>query len=427
VTYGDRPLNKNRDLVHTLVNCLVKVANDERFTSGKVKRLPFFLRKLFEEQGVPFENECMKAVFPNETDDGLSEIGMREVCNLGRPSGPLQHFRETIFPLIIVGEWDFRLNSDEVEAILKVLELKIDADGKIIDLKTNEPLKSRNEKLKERNDDSENKLKQKEYQQKPEIKAKQKEREQTTKYKAKRKEYRTKTETKAKSKEYREKPEYKAKRKKYEQKPETKAKRKKYEQKPETKAKRKKYRQTPEYKAKQNARRQKPENKAKSKEYREKPEYKARRKAYEQKPETKARRKAYEQKPETKARRRKAYDAQKRDRRPVHGTTCPLCDTPGSSYWASLPVLAQRLAEMGKNSKFPKMVVDHVVTVWCTAEQKLSAEMFTTNSPEEQRDLCGTCHDSTVKSFAKVFGIKRFRVRVSGEQLSARRSSARNK
>ena len=398
---GDRPLNKNRDLVHTLVNCLVKVANDERFTSGKVKRLPFFLRKLFEEQGVPFENECMKAVFPNETDDGLSEIGMREVCNLGRPSGPLQHFRETIFPLIIVGEWDFRLNSDEVEAILKVLELKIDADGKIIDLKTNEPLKSRNEKLKERNDDSENKLKQKEYQQKPEIKAKQKEREQTTKYKAKRKEYRTKTETKAKSKEYREKPEYKAKRKKY-------------EQKPETKAKRKKYRQTPEYKAKQNARRQKPENKAKSKEYREKPEYKARRKAYEQKPETKARR-------------RKAYDAQKRDRRPVHGTTCPLCDTPGSSYWASLPVLAQRLAEMGKNSKFPKMVVDHVVTVWCTAEQKLSAEMFTTNSPEEQRDLCGTCHDSTVKSFAKVFGIKRFRVRVSGEQLSARRSSARNK
>ena len=181
---GVRPLNKNHNLVRTLVKCLLKVSEDERFMDGKVKNLSVFLRKLFEENGVPFEFSCMKAIFPDETDTALSMLGMREVCKLGKPSGPLQHFRETIFPMIIAGEWDFQLNPDEEEAILKVLELKND-NGKIIDLKTNEQLKNRNEKLKERRDDPENKLKAKEYRDDPEKKLKRKEREQ--KYRKRRK------------------------------------------------------------------------------------------------------------------------------------------------------------------------------------------------------------------------------------------------
>ena len=212
---GTRPLNKNHNLVRTLADCLVKVANDERFTSGKVKKLPGFLRKLFEEQGVPFEQWCMKAIFPDETDTALSMLGMREVCNLGKSSGPLQHFRETIFPMIIVGEWDFRLNSDEVEAILKVLELKIEDGKNLIDLKTKEPLKNREEKKKEYDDNPENKLKRKERKQKPE-------------YKLKAKEYRDDPENKARAKKYKDDPENKLKAKEREQKPEYKLKRKEY-------------------------------------------------------------------------------------------------------------------------------------------------------------------------------------------------------
>jgi hypothetical protein len=255
---GARPLNKNRDLVDTLVNCLVKVAKDERFTSGKVK-LPTVLRKLFEEQGVPFEQLCMKAVFPNATEVELSMLGIREVCNLGKSSGPLQHFRETILPMMIVGEWDFRLNSDEVKAILKVLELKIEDGKNLIDLKTNEPLKSRNEKLKE-------------YDDKPEIKAKAKER-------------RDDPENRAKAKEYREDPENRAKRKERDQKPENRAKQKEYRDNPEKKLKAKEYRDDPEnkLKAKEYAQeyRDDPENKLKAKEYRDDPENKLKKKVYE--------------------------------------------------------------------------------------------------------------------------------------------------
>jgi hypothetical protein len=157
VEKGARPLNKNRELVRTLADYLLKVAKDERFTSGKVKKVTSVLRKLFEEQGVPFEHWCTKAVFPNATDVELSMLGMRDVCKLAAQSGPLYYFRETIFPMIIVGEWDFRLNTDEVEAILKVLELKIEDGKNLIDLKTNEPLKTQSEKMKELYDKPENK------------------------------------------------------------------------------------------------------------------------------------------------------------------------------------------------------------------------------------------------------------------------------
>ena len=216
---GVRPLINNRGLVLMLVKYLLKVAKDERFMDGKVKNLSRFLRKLFEENGVPFELSCMKAIFPDETDTALSVLGMRDVCALGKSSGPLQHFRETIFPMIIAGKWDFQLNPDKEEAILKVLELKND-NGKIIDLKTNEQLKNRNEKLKERNDD-------------PEFKA----REQTTEYKAKRKKYRDDPENKEKAKKYRDDPENKAKRRAREQTTEYKAKAKKYRDDPENKEK----------------------------------------------------------------------------------------------------------------------------------------------------------------------------------------------
>jgi len=68
-------------------------------------------------------------------------------------------------------------------------------------LKTNEQLKNRNEKLKERNDDPENKLRRKELDQKPENILKRKERQQTTEYKATRKEREQKPENKLKRKE----------------------------------------------------------------------------------------------------------------------------------------------------------------------------------------------------------------------------------
>jgi len=267
VETGTRPLNKNHNLVRTLADCLVKVANDERFTSGKVKKLPGFLRKLFEEQGVPFEQWCMKAIFPDETDTALSMLGMREVCNLGKSSGPLQHFRETIFPMIIVGEWDFRLNSDEVEAILKVLELKIEDGKNLIDLKTKEPLKNREEKKKEYDDNPENKLKRKEREQKPE-------------YKLKKKEYDDNPENKLKRKEREQKPEYKLKKKEYDDNPENKLKRKERKQKPEYKLKAKEYRDDPENKARAKKYKDDPENKLKAKEREQKPEYKLKRKEY---------------------------------------------------------------------------------------------------------------------------------------------------
>ena len=300
---GVRPLINNRDLVLVLVKYLLKVAKDERFMDGKVKNLSVFLRKLFEENGVPFEFSCMKAIFPDETDTALSMLGMREVCKLGKPSGPLQHFRETIFPMIIAGEWDFQLNPDEEEAILKVLELKID-NGKIIDLKTNEQLKTRNEKLKERNDD-------------PEFKA----REQTTEYKATRKKYRDDPENKEKKKKYRDDPENKEKAKKYrddpenkekararEQTMENKLKRREREQKPENKLKRKEREQTTEYKATRKKYRDDPENKEKAKKYRDDPENKEKARAREQTMKYKEKRKEYRDDPENKEKAKKYRD-----------------------------------------------------------------------------------------------------------------------
>jgi hypothetical protein len=125
---------------------------------------------------------------------------------------------------------------------LKVLELKIE-DGKNLDLRTNEPLKTQSEKMKERYDKPENKLKAKERDQKPENKAKKKER-----YS---------------------KPEIKAKRKEREQKPENKAKRKERDQKPENRAKAKAYRDDPKNKLKAKEYRDDPKNKLKAKECRE--------------------------------------------------------------------------------------------------------------------------------------------------------------
>jgi hypothetical protein len=316
---GDRPLNKNRDLVDTLVNCLLEAANDERFTSGKVK-LPTVLRKLFEEQGVPFENECMEAVFPNATEVELSVLGMRDVCNLGKSSGPLQHFRETILPMIIVGEWDFGLNSDEVKAILKVLELKIDADGKIIDLKTNKPLKNRKEKQKEYDDNPENKAKAKERKDDPENKAKRKERQQ-------------KPENKAKQKEYAQKPEYKAKRKERVQKPEYKAKRKERDRKPENRAKAKERRDNPENKAKRKERDQKPENRAKAKAYRDDPKNKLKAKEYRDDPKNKLKAK------ECRENRKRLFIKKQREIPPPYGSNggcCTMCARERSIGWMSV-------------------------------------------------------------------------------------------
>ena len=137
----------------------------------------------------------------------------------------------------------------------------------LIDLKTKEPLKNREEKKKEYDDNPENKLKRKEREQKPE-------------YKLKKKEYDDNPENKLKRKEREQKPEYKLKKKEYDDNPENKLKRKERKQKPEYKLKAKEYRDDPENKARAKKYKDDPENKLKAKEREQKPEYKLKRKEY---------------------------------------------------------------------------------------------------------------------------------------------------
>ncbi|CAL6345258.1 unknown protein [Bathycoccus prasinos] len=191
---GARPLNEKPDLARTLVKSLLKVSKDKRFTIDKMKSTTV-LRKVFADDEVPFEKLCMKAISSNKNENEnvndleLAVIKVPAACDLGAANGPINHFKETILPKMIAGEGDFQFNNeDEKAAILAVLELEIE-DETIIDLKTNAPLKTAAEKLRDREQQPEKKDKRREYNQRDDVKAKKREYEQRDDVKAKKREY----------------------------------------------------------------------------------------------------------------------------------------------------------------------------------------------------------------------------------------------
>ncbi|CAL6420854.1 unnamed protein product [Bathycoccus prasinos] len=217
---GARPLNKNPDLVRTLVKYLLKVSTDKRFTIDKLKGTTV-LRKVFADDEVDFEKLCMEAISSNKNENEnvneleLAVIKVPATCDLGAVTGPYNHFKDVILPMMIAGKGDFQFNNeDEKAAILVVLGLKIE-DETIIDLKTNAPWKTAAEKQREREQQPENKAKKRAYNQKEEVKAK-------------KRAYNQKEEVKAKKRAYDQKEEVKAKKRAYAQ---------KYDQKEEVKAK----------------------------------------------------------------------------------------------------------------------------------------------------------------------------------------------
>ena len=180
---GARPLNEKPDLARTLVESLLKVSTDKRFTIDKMKGTTV-LRKVFADDGVDFEQLCMKAISSNKNENEnvneleLAMIKVPAACDLGAANGPINHFKETILPKMIAGKGDFQFNNeDEKAAILAVLELEIE-DETIIDLKTNAPLKTAAEKLRDREQQPEKKDKRREYNQRDDVKAKKREYEQ---------------------------------------------------------------------------------------------------------------------------------------------------------------------------------------------------------------------------------------------------------
>ncbi len=167
---GARPLNANPDLVRTLVKSLLKVSTDKRFTIDKLKGTTV-LRKVFADDEVDFEKLCMEAISSNKNENEnvneleLAVIKVPATCDLGAVTGPINHFKDVILPMMIAGKGDFQFNNeDEKAAILVVLGLKIE-DETIIDLKTNAPWKTAAEKQREREQQPENKAKKRAYDQ----------------------------------------------------------------------------------------------------------------------------------------------------------------------------------------------------------------------------------------------------------------------
>jgi len=174
-------LIENPDLARTLVKSLLKVSKDKRFTIDKMKGTTV-LRKVFADDEVDFQKLCMEAISSNKNENEnvndleLAVIKVPAACDLSAANGPYNHFKDVILPMMIAGEGDFQFNNeDEKAAILAVLGLKIE-DETIIDLKTNAPSKTAAEKMRER-------------EQQPENKAKRREREQQPKYKDKKRAY----------------------------------------------------------------------------------------------------------------------------------------------------------------------------------------------------------------------------------------------
>ena len=178
---GARPLIENPDLVPTLVKYLLKVSTDKRFTIDKLKGTTV-LRKVFADDEVDFEKLCMEAISSNKNENEnvndleLAVIKVPAACDLGAANGPYNHFKDVILPMMIAGKGDFQFNNeDEKAAILAVLGLKIE-DETIIDLKTNAPWKTAAEKVREREQQPENKAKKRERtNNRPEVKDKKRE------------------------------------------------------------------------------------------------------------------------------------------------------------------------------------------------------------------------------------------------------------
>jgi len=163
-------LIENPALARTLVKYLLKVSTDKRFTIDKMKSTTV-LRKVFADDEVDFEKLCMEAISSNKNENEnvndleLAVIKVPAACDLGAPNGPFNHFKDVILPMMIAREGDFQFNNeDEKAAILVVLGLKIE-DETIIDLKTNAPWKTAAEKVREREQQPENKEKRREYNQ----------------------------------------------------------------------------------------------------------------------------------------------------------------------------------------------------------------------------------------------------------------------
>jgi len=163
-------LIENPALARTLVKYLLKVSTDKRFTIDKMKSTTV-LRKVFADDEVDFEKLCMEAISSNKNENEnvndleLAMIKVPDACKLRAANGPYNHFKDVILPMMIAGEGDFQFNNeDEKAAILVVLGLKIEGET-IIDLKTNAPLKTAAEKVREREQQPENKEKRREYNQ----------------------------------------------------------------------------------------------------------------------------------------------------------------------------------------------------------------------------------------------------------------------
>ena len=221
---------ENPALARTLVKSLLKVSKDKRFTIDKMKSTTV-LRKVFADDEVDFQKLCMEAISSNKNENEnvndleLAVIKVPAACDLSAANGPYNHFKDVILPMMIAGEGDLRFNNeDEKAAILVVLGLKIEGET-IIDLKTNAPRKTAAEKMREREQQPENKDKKRKYnqvyeqrpdvkemrsayKQRPDVKAKKREREQQPEYKAKKSAY---------DQEYNQRPDIKAKKSAYDQ------------------------------------------------------------------------------------------------------------------------------------------------------------------------------------------------------------------
>ena len=333
---------ENPALARTLVKSLLKVSKDKRFTIDKMKSTTV-LRKVFADDEVDFQKLCMEAISSNKNENEnvndleLAVIKVPAACDLGAPNGPFNHFKDVILPMMIAGEGDFQFNNeDEKAAILVVLGLKIEGET-IIDLKTNAPRKTAAEKMREREQQPENKDKKRKYNQV-----------------------------------YEQRPDVKEMRSAYKQRPDVKAKKREREQREDVKENRREYEQRPDVKEMRSAYKQRPDVKAKKREREQQPEYKARKSAYDQeynqRPDIKARKSAYDQeynqRPDVKEKKsarlqeriRLSLREQLRIPPPISsiGEKCTICARTRSVGWKSALKFCSQIEKYFENEGFPE-------------------------------------------------------------------------
>ena len=343
---GARPLNENPDLVRTLVKSLLKVSKDKRFTIDKLKGKTV-LRKVFVDDKVDFEKLCMKAISSNKNENEnvndleLAMIKVPAACDLGHQNGPINHFKETILPKMITGKGDFSLNNDdEKAAILEVLELEI-KDETIIDLKTNAPLKTAAEKLREREQQPEKKDKRRAYNQREDVKEKRRAYDQV---------YNQKEEVKEKKRAYNQV---------YLQKEEVKEKRRAYDQ---------VYLQKEDVKEKKRAYNQREDVKEKKRAYDQREDVKEKKRAYNQREDVKEKKRAYDQvynqredvKEKKRARRQERIRLSLKEQMRIPppdgsiGGKCTICARTRSVGWKSALRFCSQIEKYFENEGFPE-------------------------------------------------------------------------